>query len=1514
MRVLLFGALASTGWAALAAGSTTADVSDAGTPAPAAGNLSFTPMLGLPASQVGLIGASPNETPGEVWAQGQLGDVPATAGGLALADQQALLRYTDAQGDWQLVPLEDSNGDPIPFQWNASEATSNGGLVLIGEPAGSTGASAQTLVMRDPGGAFDLAPPPTASGTGAVLDPGEQLYATSGGSDPLIAAFDGGDGSTGAFVLPHADGSPASPGVLLYTDGSWTREQVCVSYTPGSDGTPGSCSAPGGYSPLAVAAASAQDAWLLASTSTQPLELFRRTQESDGTTEWVAEQPASFLLNPADSGPTGETVTAPSGGPVLTATTQGVWVDAHLSGGTAGSATVLVSADASADVLGTWCYPQSACPSGAGDLGAALPSSYASTAWPGASAGDPGQRVITGVGSDGAMLVLSGGQFQYTPGAGAGGGGGAAGPGGEALASGGGTGNFEGGAAFSSPDDGWLAGTSADGGAPQVVQVSDSAASAELASWPVPFGSPLLAVAPQPGTAPGDSAAQALAVGVGGEVAWYKPGDGWEPDYLYSGSGARETPTLRGVAWPEAGRAYAVGDDGAMWLWQSTTDLWEPDPAEQPELNANFNAIAFQPGDPDLGYAVGDQGTLLQYGKSWTQVPLPASVKDANFTSVAFAGSEAIVGYEQPIPNGSGYLTGGLLVNDGSGWQIDQGAQQLLESEQPLAGGNGVSYRDDAIFKVAGLPNGGAVAAGPGVVIERDSLTGAWHFASQPLPEAANVAALSAFENGAGQTQALISIDPQISPDTSLLWQGIDNPPTNPALGSAPVHLAPDPLPAAGYLLRQTSSGWQDLERDDYPASTELLPVQPDAVLALDVSQDGGSGWALGGDTGTFTEVDASVQTAGVMRLGSGPAPPQSTSAPISLPAGEATFALGGDASCFEACADLANVGIGADVWTTTALQRASQIQGLRAFLWTGGRLATSSGLSSDEMTRELDRYGQLLHSASAGMPVYAAISAGEVNANSGSAAFASALGSAAPVGRSLPGTPPPPDGTAAYAFQSGGGTGTIDVIVLDYSASTLVPGGSEGSGGCPQTDSAANQLDWLCAELHAAKAAGDPALVMGSDSVAGGAADATAVDRVLVTAGASAYLFDSPSENVSQTISYDGQSIPAFGSGTLGYDQNAEIGTGVNLSANGFLLVSVDAGQRNPVTNVAPVSATLIPNIGSLSIDATDGTLLRRSQVALFDGLARIPLAGLQEAVNPEVGVTGATPASYIPIPEACTGAACSEFIAPAYTFTSSKPDIGDFVEQSPDSTNPRAVYIGANGSPVADSHSGLFCAYNAGTTTVTNSSGGLSYSEPVTVQVGSVEQPCGTVPLTNPPVLAPVPAPVPLGNAPRHLAVHSHRSLSIPHAPRVAHASPPVHKPAPAKAPARAPALIPQPSPTLVPVRPIVPPVSPVSARPTPPSGTAEVQAQAPVSQPVGVAEYEREDEPATQVVHHMVAFEPDQPSHIPAWPLALVPLAALGLASVRKTWTRPERQLAQAVTHRHSECQRDEYRRDP
>ncbi len=38
-------------------------------------------------------------------------------------------------------------------------------------------------------------------------------------------------------------------------------------------------------------------------------------------------------------------------------------------------------------------------------------------------------------------------------------------------------------------------------------------------------------------------------------------------------------------------------------------------------FRGNLLGVAFQPGNPTRGYAVGEQGVLLSYGKTWTQEP-----------------------------------------------------------------------------------------------------------------------------------------------------------------------------------------------------------------------------------------------------------------------------------------------------------------------------------------------------------------------------------------------------------------------------------------------------------------------------------------------------------------------------------------------------------------------------------------------------------------------------------------------------------------------------------------------------------------------------------------------------------------------------------------------------------------------------------------------------------------------------------------------------------------------------
>ncbi len=598
--------------------------------------------------------------------------------------------------------------------------------------------------------------------------------------------------------------------------------------------------------------------------------------------------------------------------------------------------------------------------------------------------------------------------------------------------------------------------------------------------------------------------------------------------------------------------------------------------------------------------------------------------------------------------------------------------------------------------------------------------------------------------------------------------------------------------------------------------------------------------------------------------------------APITTEPGEATFAIGGNAQCAAPCADRANAGIGPDVWLTSALQRASQIKGVRAFLDTGPRL--TSGETNGPPTlalpyeRELARYAQLLGSSP--LPTYAALSPYELDGSHSECTldgeFAGFPGEAVE-SRSEEAC----DGQAGYyAFKSAGAGGTVDVIVLD-------DGGDVGP----------TQLAWLTARLTA-DAQGPsptPAIVLGNADlnaqIAAGDSAALAVATALVNVshGASAYFYDAPEENIQETLRVGAGAIPAFGSGTLGYESFLAEQTGHFLGASGFLLASIDAGARAKGSNRVPVNVRLIPNIGELALEAESGTVLARSRPASFRALARRPRSGNR---SPGGSLPRPDTDPYIPIPSECVGSICASGIFPEYTFTSSRPEIGNFVERNVSSPEANAVLL-EHEKPVPDPHSGLFCAYNAGTTIVTISAGGLSASLPVTVQGGSVRRPCGTQPLksgatsTPAPAPTPAPSPSPAAAAPLTVLPPVPAPPSAPSARPVTHAAAPSFVPSLGLPAAGSGAL-------LVPL--------PAPAPPTPPSGTSAV------TSPIEVGQTEDEDEHATEESSaSAVAYTAHDEGLMPEAILGLVVLAAFAGASLprRRRHGRRDAALAYATT---------------
>jgi hypothetical protein len=1443
----------------------------------------------LSATAVGvreLFGASPLEAPGEVWGMGK-----------GMREDVDIVRYTAADG-WERLPNPiGPDGGPvssirIPERATAGRTTPSGGVATVAYLGAGEGAP-EALLVRDPGGQFRAVEP--AAG---ILEGEAQLfqYTTAGASSWVkLAAVDEPGGGTGAFVVPTPGGRTIT-GILHYDGSAWSREPICLNPAAAP---PASCQAPKtGFSVIAIDASGPDNAWLLARvprtgpfTPGEGIVLLHREAGQWRKQALGGALGALYATEEATVAESKVVFSAREQGQPLTVTPTGIWVDASLAIGSRSAplsdATIYYDIDPSdperGKVTGSWCDLPESTPASVtralctATLGADLPSGQGrSFAWPGSAPGEFGTRAITGVGQ-GAMLIFENGAFTRIPLAGNGGG--------------------SAGAALSAPDQGWLGPS---------YRLTREPVPSGIVPWPVPFRRPLTAIAPQPGAPVAGLSSQALAVGARGQVARYLPGEGWQPESLLTGSGARATPNLRGVAWPAPGRAYAVGDEGAMWLWRAGSGLWEADPGSPPNLiRGDFTGIAFDPTEPERGYAVGKQGLLLSYGRRWTQDPLPPGLNpEANLTAVAFAGHEALATWTLAVPpkrNSEPEYIGGLIVNDGSGWRLEPQASEALAAAEP-------AFEEVAPWRVAGLSDGGAVIASiTGAVIERDSAAAPWHPATGTA--LGYPSALAAIREG-GQVRGILSVEGNpIGQSTETFVRASDAPQADgqPPAGQAPLLTEPYPLAKDGFVVRQTATGWRDEQRQSYPApppptdqrsGRQLdLPRIPDPVLALLISPDGSHGWAVGGQTGEIApEVGSSaylkegLQTGSAMRYGADAAPPANAAGvPIPLPTGAATFAVGGNAQCLGDCADLAGTGIGPDVWLRSAIAKAAGIGGLRAFLYTGSGVSSAldpSKVSANDFGEEEAAYARRLGSAAGPLPVFATPSRSDLYQSS-LAKFAGAfVGFGAPLGSAppRPGITPTSGGDRAagnfsYSFESSSGAGAepVRVLVLDPSIEPL-----DTEKQC-----------WLAQQLAGAKEAGAPSIVLANREVAdtplrqllvtGSNATTAAACPSAAPGAASAYFFDHPERNVISSLSWGNASIPAFGTGTLGYTRIPESIRNQYVSASGFLLASVNTRARNPASNIAPVTARLIPSIGSLAIDAVDGTLLRRSQTALFQALARRPLAGISCSGNEAPRTCEEVkPDSYLQIPARCFGQSCGAEILPEYEFVSSRPDIADFVATDPASVNPRALLL-KDGKPVPDPRSGLLCAFNAGQTTVTVTTGGLTYSVPVTVQRGSVERPCGTVPRTDLAVRQPAVAPPP-ATAPSSTPTFTNPSGSLPPPPppQPAPVTPPAPIPAPtppAPAPQPPPAFF-APAPALTPVVVIVPPPPPPAAQTTPPSGTS------PVTQPVTSPNPEEEDEVAVDVVHHMNAEHLPGPGHGAFAPLApsrpgllpLIPLLAL------------------------------------
>ncbi len=1466
----------------------------------------------VPANPVTMLGATPEEpgAPGadETWGIG------------LLKGKHVLVRYYlnnggGNEGTWTLGPALPSGFAPIEAPL-AGQLTSHGFGALLG--AGKPG----VVLVRKPGGSFEETAPVTSAaepaakahapsrsespssgespGGGettpegtttpkseAAAEPaaepllGSEEVLSSPSREPLIAALEEADGGAGALVVPVSNAEKALERQVLHWDGhEWTSEPIDVPTNSEEN-----------FRVLAIAASSPKNAWLLAQLARSgypagSVALFRRVEEA-GKWSWkpaalggaAPDGEAHPLTVPVQSGePRSFTVFGTGFPPVvkaqlLTVSPQGVWIDGRrtdVSEAEQSSTTLFFKPSeeqASGTLQASWCQPPPgeapACTHTLPEpLPSALPTGYSrSFAW--ASGGAFGLRVITG-GREGVSLRLEGESFTRVLGLGAG------------KSAGEHPGSLYG-AAFSSPTEGWL------GEALLPLHLTEKPVASRLAPWPVTVRTPLLAIAPQPGAPVGAMSSEALAVGGEGAVARYKPGQGWLPESLFGpGERTKETPVLRSVAWPTTTRAYAVGDHGQMWLWRGETGLWEKDPATPVNFRGNLLGVAFDPNEPALGYAVGTTevglgGVLLRYGKTWTpETSLPPQAQGAAFTSIAFAGSEAIVAYrKQPNPNIASFV-GGLLVKEGkeAPWSVDTKAAEALGSEVPTT--------------VAALPDGGAaVMTEEHKLLERESSGGGWQPTSIPPP--GNGSSLTLFREG-GALRAIIA---------GGGVGGLSAPTLEPA-GFPPPLYNPIGLfsvgPETAVVLRQTANGWSDESHELDPIAEPEggykggwdMPYRPDPINAVLVDPTGTHGWAVGG----YREGKRGLgllDTSDIERYPADGEPPAGVGeqAEVPLAPGDTTLAIGGHAECANPCADRSRAGVGPQVWLASALALARRI-GV-PFVYTGPSISKAETEASERSVplsfgREFEGTASILAPSPNPevKPAFVVASAQDRDARPESAGNESLFQSALHL--QIPEVGNCSEANCTYYRLPSGDSPRVRTLALD-----------DGAEVGPL------QLEWLERELRSAAGSSEPAIAIGEADlnarIAAGQAWAKRVAALLVNGpsgcpagmqrcGASAYFYDSPEEDVHKPLQSGANSIQAFGSGTLGYVRLETEEQSDFHGASGILLSQVNVAGRSATTNVAPVSVRLIPVIGELEVEPKSGTLLRRSYPALFAGLARRPRAG-------DWGVANSNESSetdpYIPIPEECVGTACPVGVFPEYTFTSSNREVGEFVKRNTAAANnPLAVQQNAHGEPVGDEpepgkplsepESGLFCAFNEGETTITISAGGLSAKLRVDVQPGSVRQPCGTVPVkkaaaasqaASAPVPPPAPAAAPAGPAPASSPV----PIAVPPAPPLATVPPAT--PAPRVAP---PYFLP-PTP-ITPLLAFVPPPLPTPARPTPPSGTSAV------TSPVEMAEQEEEEEEATESVSNQaVAYRPHEHEPSPVYILGIVLLAAFAGASVAR-----------------------------
>jgi hypothetical protein len=1322
-----------------------------------------------PAHRVTLLGSVAGSAQHETWAVGFTNAQPALVGGsrlpyTATGDQVVLLRYLDSTG-WEIVDVP-RMPDGSAFQLLPAQQVDNAGVLVRGAmaPSGEAwlwvsetatdGTIRYGLFHRPatPDGRFVYDAANTkALGAGLLGPTGSQRDQSS----LILKQTAGGTGTVGVLVSPGQDaasttlssaqGTPVNVTTRLsyglLADGTWSAETVAPlpqNYQP----------SPGDTLSLRTADIDAMGlgwgALTVQSSSTNPVPLMLGHFDQ-GPWTFVTTGLDVLDLSGTFAQP-GETV-QPTG---LHAAGSSVWIGATLTqtGSSHQDSVVARYDNTTGQITDSWCTNQPDSSQCIDPLDsthpAAVPTATFST-----SGGDVALAPADGFVdefADGAWTEVAAPGFGATDSA-----------------------------VFSSPDEGWLAGSLALGH----WHLPDQ--SEPLQVWPEANRSTLTSVAAPPGAGSSPWGSGVLAVGLNGTALEFDSNTGWVVTPV------PEQAThlnLTSVAFSGSASAVAVGQGGVILRWNGKA--WTQDPQSISLTEDLLNSVAF--GSDGQGWAVGTFGTILHFdGSKWSVEQPPPEDQVVDITSVAVSGSDVFA------------VAGGNLIERHPDGTWAAASSSLLPDPAPGPG---------ELRVVSGLPDGGLVVAGRSLVLTRSHAGDRLEYSDQPI-DGIPVAAAAARDSSGNMTAFVSVAQPALDPITLT--------PSNDVAGYPP---------GDGDLLRETpDGGWQDLSRSQYPAGTGLPGdgvVKSDPVLSVAPSADGTHAWAVGGYAGTITAAGQGTgailparpigwQTASIWRFDAGSplTPPSQGSSGVVLPklAGLVSFAFFSSPECRVQCAATqdaqpnVNLESAAQQIATFAKQK-----GGPSFAILGGNARGPADPQAYQAGNGAADFRQLpsLLQPFGNLPLYAAF--GPLDPVPGlddptepwADAFA---GAPAPFGPGLPPAKIKPAGAGGldgsvhryYAFDASQNGGTLRVIVLDNSAGSL-------DGTWP------GQTQWLETQLAAANAADLPivvvtALPLGPAGQPGIAQDGAALTTLLINAKVLAVFTTNPAQLNQQYALPDPTvypQIPEYEGASLGYQQSAN---------NGVLWddVTVDTSART-------VSVSAVPVIDSLSIKPLDGLTVARSSTLRFQGIGRRPIGSLATTPNSD-SFPGFD--NYVTIPASGLCAGCTP---PSYTFASSNPSIGDFVV--PSGSGSSFPFIDPQtGRPDQSSTSGLFCAYNSGKTVVSLTVGLLTYRLPVTVTAGGFGPPCGTVVQAGvPPVIV-----TSVGSAPS-------TATPPPPAPAPAAATPAPLPPLLAPPPAPAPMPTPVPAPPAPAPLAIVPPPAGV-VQPVPPGGaTAQQPASAP------------------------------------------------------------------------------------